>query len=472
VNPKLFISYSWSSPEHEKWVIEVATQLREAGVDVILDKWDLKEGHDAYAYMEKMVNDSDIQKVALICDKVYATKANSRSGGVGTETQIITPEIYAQNNQSKFVAIITERDEFGKAYVPSYYASKIYIDFTDPSSYAQNFEQLVRWIYDKPRYVKPVLGKMPAFLSEDSSTIRLSTSASFNRVIDAVKNRRDYYLPAIKEYFELFVSELEKFRIDSSATPKDDAVVNSIDEFIPYRNEVITLLTTICIYSDNAETRNAVHRFFEKLIKYTYPPQDSTLWNEYDFDNFKFIVRELFLYAIACYLKYECFESVIYLMETEYYIGDIRFANHGQMVPYIQFDWHPESINSRNSRLKLNKLSLIADMLKERSMWSPIDFNQVMAADFILFFRSKVKQDGYYPWLPDTLVYFGRFGQAFEIFARAKSAKYFSRAVNNKAELEAATRAMEEDRQSMPRWQHLSINPSHILGLEGIATTP
>jgi hypothetical protein len=37
--PKLFISYSWSDAEHEKWVINLATELRESGVDAILDKW-------------------------------------------------------------------------------------------------------------------------------------------------------------------------------------------------------------------------------------------------------------------------------------------------------------------------------------------------------------------------------------------------------------------------------------------------
>lgn len=51
----------------------------------VLDKWDLREGHDAYAFMERMVNDSQIRKVVLVCDEVYARKADGRSGGVGTE---------------------------------------------------------------------------------------------------------------------------------------------------------------------------------------------------------------------------------------------------------------------------------------------------------------------------------------------------------------------------------------------------
>ena len=96
-NPKLFISYSWTSPAHEQWVLNLATELRESGVDVILDKWDLKEGHDAHAFMEKMVADQAIKKVALICDQLYSEKANGRSGGVGIEAQIISPEIYVNN---------------------------------------------------------------------------------------------------------------------------------------------------------------------------------------------------------------------------------------------------------------------------------------------------------------------------------------------------------------------------------------
>jgi hypothetical protein len=37
-NLRTFISYSWSSPEHEEWVLGLATELEESGVDVILDK--------------------------------------------------------------------------------------------------------------------------------------------------------------------------------------------------------------------------------------------------------------------------------------------------------------------------------------------------------------------------------------------------------------------------------------------------
>lgn len=50
---KLFISYSWTNQDHETWVLNLAKELVENGVHVIIDKWDLKEGQDSYSFMEK-----------------------------------------------------------------------------------------------------------------------------------------------------------------------------------------------------------------------------------------------------------------------------------------------------------------------------------------------------------------------------------------------------------------------------------
>ena len=50
--PKIFISYSWSSDE---MVLALAERLVSHGIDVVLDKWDLKEGQDKYVFMDFMV---------------------------------------------------------------------------------------------------------------------------------------------------------------------------------------------------------------------------------------------------------------------------------------------------------------------------------------------------------------------------------------------------------------------------------
>lgn len=310
--PKLFVSYSWSSPDHEAWVLQLATDLRQSGVDVVLDKWDLREGHDAHAFMEKMVTDPDIRKVILICDRAYVDKADGRSGGVGTETQIISAEIYAKEAQDKFVAVVTERDEQGRALLPVYYRSRIYIDLSDSSAYSQGFDQLLRWAYDQPLYERPPLGERPQFLSAEKGIV-LATSSRFKRALDAIRNNREHAVPAAVEYFETLTIELEKIRIDGDVDPYDDAVVRSIESFLPYRNEVIELFLSLALYRDMLETRGIVHRFFERLIPYLERPPDAKSWRDWDFDNFRFVVHELFLYAVASLVRYERFESAAYL---------------------------------------------------------------------------------------------------------------------------------------------------------------
>ncbi|WP_409457108.1 toll/interleukin-1 receptor domain-containing protein [Pseudomonas oryzihabitans] len=106
VSPKLFISYSWSSLDHEQWVADLAIQLAHHGVHVLFDKWDLREGDSTHAFMERMVTDPDVKKVIMICDSSYAEKADKRAAGVGTETQIISRSIYDNEDPGKFAAVL------------------------------------------------------------------------------------------------------------------------------------------------------------------------------------------------------------------------------------------------------------------------------------------------------------------------------------------------------------------------------
>jgi hypothetical protein len=113
--------------------MDLATQLVENGVDVVLDKWNLREGHDAVQFMESMVTDPNVTKVIVVSDKTYTEKADKRKGGVGTESQIISPEIYSKADQNKFAAVVSEVDENGEPYGQKYCmvvrAAQIELDF-------------------------------------------------------------------------------------------------------------------------------------------------------------------------------------------------------------------------------------------------------------------------------------------------------------------------------------------------------
>lgn len=471
--PKLFISYSWSNPTHEQLVVDLATELRESGIDVVLDKWDLREGHDAYAFMEKMVTDPDIKKVAIVSDRVYAEKADGRSGGVGTETQIISREVYEQEQQDKFVAIVTEKDESGKAYLPTYFKSRIHIDLSEPDSYAENFEKLLRWVFDKPLYVKPELGKAPTFTT-DIPSISLGTTAFFKRTVDAIKVARPTASGLLDEYLDIFHQNLERFRISKPEGEFDDAIIQNIQDFLPYRNEFIQLVVTIAQYDPSDESIRKLHRFLESLIPYMDHPKDTNQWQEWDFDNFKFIVHELFLYTIAILLRYERFVQTAFLMDQHYYVPGNSDYGRNAMASFTVFRNHMVSLEHRNRRLELKRTSLRADLLKERSQGTGIDFKYLMQGDFILYIREELADNDSYGWWPETLLYLGHFRSPFEIFARAASKQYFDKikcllGIGTPAELDDLLQSFKDGRRKPPQWNFDRLQPAALLGYEQLA---
>jgi hypothetical protein len=478
MNPKTFISYSWTSPEHEAWVLRLATELREVGVDVILDKWDLKEGHDAIVFMEQMVTNPDIKKVILVCDRKYTEKTDGRAGGVGTEAQIISPAVYSKSDQDKFVAVTTEIGADGKPFLPTYYKGRIYIDLSGDVVYRQNFEQLVRWTYDKPVHVKPALGKAPLFLSETEGS-GLANAALQRRAIDAVKNAKPFAAGAISEYLDSVVFGLEAFRISGSEQDFDDKVIQSLERFLQHRAELIELFVALAQYRDNQETRRQVHRFFEQLLPLLDVPENVNQYNEWDFDNYKFIIHELFIYLMAILMKYEAFDFAAQLLRQPYY--RTRGRRGGNTTESFQeFRQYMSSLEHRNSRLKTNRLSLRADLLEQRSHASGVSFQHVMQADFVLFLRGSVdtlRASGS-QWWPETLLYSREHHGPFEIFARSKSKSYFAQIsgmldVSTKEDLGVVLEAMQTKALPTPSWNyHHRFSASRMMNFEQIATAP
>jgi len=473
--PKLFISYSWSNSEHEQWVIDLASELRQSGVDVMLDKWDLKEGQDAVAFMEKMVHDSEIKKVAIICDENYAIKADERTGGVGTETQIISREVYENQAQEKFVAVVCEKDESGKAYLPAYYRSRIYIDLSEPDRYAENFERLLRWIFDRPLHIKPELGNRPSFLAEDVHA-SLGTTALFKRCIDAIKNRKAHAYGSFDEYCTTFAENMERVRISRADGEFDDAVIQNITEFLPFRNEAIQVFIAVAQYAPEDQFIQRLHRFLEGMIAYMGRPPNISRWSESDFDNYKFIVHELFLYALAVLLKYDRIEQANCLLQQQYYVPSNSDYGRDPMVSFVVFREPIRSLEHRNRRLDLQRRSLRADLLQERSAGTGIDFRSLQQADFIAFMRAEIESP-HWVWWPEALLYLGRFSRPFEIFARSASRAYFDRSkillsIKSPSDLQPLFNSYKDGSRSLPRWGIESLDPAAVIGYEHLATRP
>lgn len=473
---KVFISYSWSSPEHEDWVLRLATDLRVSGVDAILDKWDLTEGHDANVFMEKMVSDADISKVVIVSDRVYTEKSNKRTGGVGTEAQIISTEIYSKQDQDKFVVAVAEVDDEGKPCIPTYYTSRIYIDFSDQSKFAASFEQLLRWVADKPIHKKPELGSLPKYISAPEDAVILGTSAAKRRTMDGLMNAKAFAYPVTKEYFELFSKEIEKFRLPLNFDPLSDDVLENFKSFAPYRDEFLEVVRAIANYTDDEKYGELIHAFFERFHSYFYAPKGVNRYRDFDFDNFQFFAHELFLHIGAMLISEGRYEVFNQLVERPYFLAYRADRGDDPMGSFTVFRQYSYLLAHRNQVLKQKRSSPAADMLRDGAGSSGTDFLSLMQTDFILFLRAGLSDLGVDDrWFPDTLLYLGYRSRAFEIFERSRSKKYFDRirpVLGNasKEDLDKLVEGYDADPNSLPKWEGSRILPAMLMGIQDLCS--
>lgn len=156
--PKVFISYSWDSPEHRTWVGQLATALRRDGIDVILDQWHLGLGEDLSAFMTNGVRESD--RVLLICTEQYVNRGQARQGGVGYEQMLVSSQIMRNVGTNKFVPVVRQRSGV-PAVLPDDLLGRMYVDLSDGPNAHVAYQQLVRDLHNV-RLPLPPLGPRPS----------------------------------------------------------------------------------------------------------------------------------------------------------------------------------------------------------------------------------------------------------------------------------------------------------------------
>lgn len=424
VQPKIFISYSWTSPQHEQWVLDLAERLSGDGVVVVLDKWDLKEGQDKHVFMEQMVTDEGIKKVLVICDRAYQVKADDRRGGVGTETQLISKEVYENTDQEKFIPIVKEYDDSGKPFIPHYMASRIYIDLSSDDRFEENYQKLIRNLYDKPLLKRPVLGTPPVYILDEEQFV-LKTSHKVAEIKNALLNDKRSANGLISDYLDTFIASLEDFRLSGgSAVDFDDRVVESIEKMLPLRDNFIDFVFTIFKYQDSVDLEK-IQNFFERLIPFCYCPEDVHTHTDIDYDNYKFFIYELMLHFIGILLLLKKYNEAAYFLNTQYFY---RRPNSGELTHNgIEiFNLYPRALDDlRNKRLGLQRVSVTADLVKERSARKDITFNEIKQADLVLYYVTELRGDKF-AWFPRTSVYNFR-GGVVDVFDKMISLQHFEK---------------------------------------------
>lgn len=412
-SPKIFISYSWKPFANKQKVIQLAERLTSNSVYVILDDWDLKEGQDKYKFMEQMINDPDVKRVLLMCNKEYAEKANKKTGGVGIESLIISDEIYSQAEQTKFIPIVLEYDENNKPCVPTFIKTRIFIDLSNDEVFEDNYELLMRNIFDKPLSQRPPLGTPPPYIQNDD-LIYLPTSNKVNTIKKALIDEKKNTVLFIQDYYDTFINSLPSFSIEEAAMTSDnydDLVLKSINELAILRDDFMNFLNVYTSYSLDIDVER-LHSFFEKMLDYLINLEgmgdSSNSFGSIKIDNFRFFFYELFLYFTSSMISKERFKELGFILHSPFIINVTKYYKI-QELSFSSFRNHVATLNKlRNEKYQMNRVSLTADTIKERATGN-IKFDQLIHADVLLYYISIMNSTGSVytrkTWFPETTCY-------------------------------------------------------------------
>ena len=334
--PKVFISYAWGTDEYQGRVLSFATDLINDGIDVVLDKWDLSEGNDTYAFMEKCATDKSITNVLMLLDPIYAEKADGRLGGVGTETQIISSEVYGKIEQDKFIPVVFARNEEDNVCKPTYLKSLLHFDLSKEESYDIEYHRLVKRLYGVEIYAKPQLGNKPKWV-DSSEVTTLKTITKYDKL-------KQNELPIVKN--ELFANNLNTIKDLFLKYGEDDAsnsleyseYIDLYDGMREIKNDFLTLMTYYIYVVDGIVL---IGDFFEEL------QNNAKAFNDLVSEVKQVFVHELFVYVIAYLVKKKDYKSAGYLLGKTYF--DIK---NNEAVNYSFFYSASNHTNLDNSICK------------------------------------------------------------------------------------------------------------------------
>lgn len=486
IAPKIFISYSWKPVTNQVWVKELAERLSNDGIHVILDIWDLKEGQDKYSFMEQMVQNTEISKVLLICNKDYADRANMKKGGVGTESLIVSNEVYSQVNQEKFIPVVIEYDEKGNPYLPTFLSSRIYIDLSNEDNIEADYEKLIRNIFNKPSASRPAIGIPPSYVLLEEPVF-LRTTHKIKPIKSALIEGKPNFQIFIDDYYNTFLESLNDFIIEDKNIEQNNDLDNfyfdEIEKLRLLKDDYIIFLDTVLKYSTSINIEK-LHSFLEMLIQfninYDKKIKNKKINTQLNGNHIYFISEEIFIHTLALILKHEEFEYFGHIVNNPFFIYQ-NGASKLEAVNFLEFNEPIFMFEHRNKRLKLNRVNLFADTIKQRSTNDLIKFEDLQEVDVLLYYISclqrldKVQTNkSWYPyWFPNLSCYHL---YQYSSIDKIISQRYFDKfkiifQINSKEELIEKIKLLDsENIASIERFHYRFPDIKQIFSLEKIGT--
>ncbi|MFH0783006.1 MAG: TIR domain-containing protein [Pseudomonadota bacterium] len=467
--PKVFISYSWSDQQHQELVKHWADRLLADGVNVILDIYDLKEGDDKYAFMESMVTDTNVTHVLVICDKAYAEKADARKAGVGTESQIISGEIYEKVKQSKFIPIVCEFSDEGKPILPTFMKSRIWINFSSPEAENENWEQLVRLLYGKPQHVKPEKGKAPTYILSETPVPTSEAYAKFNTLKQAIFKDKKGLSHYRHDFIEACTTYADKLRVRQRPEIESmgGKVLEDCGKLKAIRDHICDWVLLESEITDHAIFSEALIDTLEKLRELKSRPPEVTSWNDSWFEAHSVFVYETFLYIVAALLKTQSYQVLHEIFTSHYLTPSTDRVGDNDFEKFDVFYGYSESLQSVLAPEGQRLHAPAAELIKIHADRTDIPFADIIQAELLVLLMTFLIEGT--SWYPQTLHYSSFRASKFPFFVRAAQHRHFANlakitGIDNADDLRRKVKEGHE-RQRVGEWHNFRLGGNFWLSM-------
>lgn len=422
MSPRVFISYSWSSKKHRDRIRQWAEHMMRCGVDVVLDVWNLEEGNDKYVFMEKMVTDESITHVLIISDSEYAAKADAREAGVGTESQIISREVYSKSQQSKFIPVVCEFDDSGEPFLPIFLKSRIWIDFSSLEAVDKNWKQLIRLFYGKPAHEKPALGKAPTYVTTNITVPVSTMKAKFAALRQAIIQEKRGLKLYRQEFLDACYIYADALRIRErpDVTNIGERVLEDCGKLKLVRDHIVDWVLLESKVNPPEEFREALIAMLERLLELKSRPPEIKSWNDVWFEAHCVFVYEIFLYIVAALIETGSFSILHIILTIRYLLPETEARGPNQFDTFKAFYCYSKTIQMPVP--EGNNLRATAELIRRQADRVDLPFKVLMQAELLILMMAFITDGA--RWYPQTLIYSLRAG-TFPFFVSAAQQRNF-----------------------------------------------